>query len=103
VLENNDIGRLHVGAGSGGCLCRPPCSLSLSPKPTPPRALPLFDASTVVQHYLRPEEMRPFHAQVMESLLLSEGSGGGGGDEQQGSAAARGLYDELVRMGLLRR
>jgi hypothetical protein len=64
----------------------------------PYRALPLFDASTVVQHYARPEEMRPFHAQVMEAL---EGGGGGGGEEQ--GAAARGLYAELVGMGLLRR
>jgi len=74
----------------------------------PYRALPLYAAGTVVQHYLRPEEMAPYHAQVMRGLAGTGGGGDGwrGGDgreeDERGSAAAR-LYEQLVGMGLLRR
>jgi hypothetical protein len=30
----------------------------------PYRGIPVFKSSTVVQHYLTPEEMSPFHSQV---------------------------------------
>jgi hypothetical protein len=30
----------------------------------PYRGIPIFKPTTVVQHYLKPEEMAPFHAQV---------------------------------------
>lgn len=30
----------------------------------PYRGIPVFKSSTVVQHYLTPEEMAPFHSQV---------------------------------------
>jgi hypothetical protein len=74
----------------------------------PYRALPLFDGHTIVQHYLRPEEMAGFHAQVLESALGrgdgggGDGSGGKGSGGDNGGAAAQ-LYEQLVGMGLLRR
>jgi hypothetical protein len=65
----------------------------------PYRALPLFDARTIVQHYLRPEEMGPFHTRVLATLEGKEEEE----EEEEGGGAAAGLYNQLVGMGLLRR
>lgn len=39
----------------------------------PYRGIPIFQPSTVVQHYLTPEEMVPFHKQVraMQARLVA--------------------------------
>ncbi len=78
----------------------------------------MFHPATLVQHYLRPEEMRPFYQQALAHARGGAGaadSSGGGGGGASGSGAASGsggggagdpaadLYAQLVSMGLLRR
>ncbi|KAF6256085.1 galactosyltransferase-domain-containing protein [Scenedesmus sp. NREL 46B-D3] len=92
----------------------------------PYRGIPIFQASTVVQHYLTPEEMVPFHQQVLQALQQS--TPGALPQQQDGSTAAAeavsrysseqqqqqltpqsrhsapdDLYAQLVQLGLLRR
>jgi galactosylxylosylprotein 3-beta-galactosyltransferase len=78
----------------------------------PYRALPLFCARTIVQHYMRPEEMPVFFGRALAAVA-------GSGEEQEveerdeAAAAAEGggndddpaasLFEQLVGMGLLRR
>ncbi len=123
-------------------LCGPPSDgYLILPEPIRPvhsefvrpyRAIPIFDRNTIVQHYLRPEEMMPFFVQAMddklETLCRVPTSGGDGataavGDFSSnlsrddagvareegafpvvaGEEAPQQLYKVLVDMGLLRR
>lgn len=95
------------------------------------RGIPIFHPSTLVQHYLRPEEMAPVYSQALQHARQQQGREGaaatthgiaeangstaglGGGSGGQGgggglSVGAEGdpaaqLYYQLVAMGLLRR
>jgi hypothetical protein len=87
-------GRGLFGTGGGGGAVTPVHDGRVRPY----RALPLFAASTIVQHYLRPEEMGPFHSRVLGVLEGQEEE-----EEEQGGGAAAHLYEQLVGMGLLRR
>lgn len=91
----------------------------------PYRGIPIFQPSTVVQHYLTPEEMVPFHKQVLEALQQQQHGGStaaapaeaepaataaprSGSQQQQptsgsGLSAPDELYAQLVQLGLLRR
>lgn len=83
----------------------------------------MFHPATLVQHYLRPEEMRPFYQQALEHARRAaaaapggsgggaaapapagaSGSGGAAGGGGSGGDPAGALYAQLVSMGLLRR
>ncbi|KXZ47393.1 hypothetical protein GPECTOR_35g831 [Gonium pectorale] len=89
-------------------LCGPPglCVLPEGPvapahddRVRPYRPIPIFRPDTLVQHYLRPEEMRPFHQQALEAARGPEPSCPA--PHQAGAPAE--LYDTLVSLGLLRR
>lgn len=72
----------------------------------PYRALPVYHPDTIVQHYLTPEEMAPFHEQALASAGHGRGAGGASSSSNTvGDAAgpAEHLYAQLVAMGLLRR
>ncbi|GLC59218.1 hypothetical protein PLESTB_001463200 [Pleodorina starrii] len=97
-------------------LCGPPdlCVLPEGPvtpvhddRVRPYRPIPIFRPDTLVQHYLRPEEMRPYYTQALEAAAGGGGGGGAdaGGSSQgaYGSSAPAQLYDQLVSLGLLRR
>ncbi len=63
--------------------------------------------SPQVQHYLRPEEMRPFWEQAREAAAAAAAAGGstdsGGAARAVSGGAPAQLYDTLVALGLLRR
>ncbi|CAD7704359.1 unnamed protein product [Ostreobium quekettii] len=63
----------------------------------PYRAIPLFHADTVVQHYMRPEEMKPFFDNAIEAAARPLDG------PTHGQTAADDLYKQLVDLGLLRR
>jgi len=90
----------------------------------------MFNPDTLVQHYLQPEEMKPFYLQALEhtrqqqreqqgSMGVARGrssdsaaagagpvvssSSSSAAQQPQGSDAAGELYAQLVQMGLLRR
>jgi hypothetical protein len=48
----------------------------------PYRGIPIFKPTTIVQHYLRPEEMMPFHKQVLAAIATAAAVGRDGGVEQ---------------------
>lgn len=72
----------------------------------PYRGIPVFKPTTIVQHYLAPEELAPFHAQVLEhmsSQRKGEDAPAASDAAPSGSTSADELYSQLVQMGLLRR
>ncbi len=93
-------------------LCGPPdrCILDAPVTPVheervrPYRPLPMWRPDTLVQHYMQPEEMAPFHGRALGRLPPA----GTNGDQQEdssnsASSKAEQLYNTLVGMGLLRR
>ncbi|PNH05204.1 Lactosylceramide 1,3-N-acetyl-beta-D-glucosaminyltransferase B [Tetrabaena socialis] len=64
----------------------------------PYRPIPIFRPDTLVQHYLTPEEMRPFYQQALASAAAGAPQPA---PSEQGTPAQ--LYDTLVALGLLRR
>ena len=93
----------------------------------PYRAIPIFHPDTIVQHYLRPEEMKPFYVEARRAAASAsagaqapEGEAGAlslpafpsdgtnsvpssvAGASDAGLAPAQ-LYATLVEMGVLRR
>eukprot|EP00878_Enallax_costatus_P039845 GHUV01045768.1.p1 GENE.GHUV01045768.1~~GHUV01045768.1.p1 ORF type:complete len:260 (+),score=56.76 GHUV01045768.1:502-1281(+) len=86
----------------------------------PYRGIPIFQATTVVQHYLTAEEMMPYHKQVIAALqkglhqppsetaqallgLMPGSVADATGLTTSNGAAAERLYAQLVQLGLLRR
>ncbi|GFR43600.1 hypothetical protein Agub_g4697 [Astrephomene gubernaculifera] len=95
-------------------LCGPPelCVLPDGPvtplhddRVRPYRPLPTFRPDTLVQHYLRPEEMRPFYQQALEAASGDAAPAAGPSSQQDtsSSSAPAELYNTLVSLGLLRR
>ncbi|KAG2453748.1 hypothetical protein HYH02_001959 [Chlamydomonas schloesseri] len=88
-------------------LCGPPqyCVVSGGPvapvheeRVRPYRPLPTFRPDTLVQHYLRAEEMRPYWEQALEAAR-----GGPAAAASDAAGAPQELYNTLVSLGLLRR
>ncbi len=55
---------IHLCGTGKTCVLQEPVVPVHDERVRPYRAIPLFHPSTIVQHYLRPEEMRPFYQQV---------------------------------------
>ncbi|GLI58874.1 hypothetical protein VaNZ11_000643 [Volvox africanus] len=92
-------------------LCGPPdlCVLPEGPvipvhddRVRPYRPIPIFRPDTLVQHYLRPEEMRPFYQQALEAAASGSVASTSYQQGPEDSVPAQ-LYAQLVAMGLLRR
>jgi hypothetical protein len=61
----------------------------------PYRGIPIFDGGTLVQHYLRPEEMRPFHSQVLGCLAEAAAAcGPGAGSSSSQSKQEEGQHSQ---------
>lgn len=92
----------------------------------PYRAIPIFHPDTIVQHYLRPEEMKPFYVEARQAAASATigaqaleggagtlsspqfpshgtGSAPSAADASDSGSAPAQLYATLVEMGLLRR
>ncbi len=72
----------------------------------PYRPIPIFHSSTIVQHYLKAEEMKPFYKQALESAAAATAGGSTELDalkQGTGQTPPEQLYSTLVQMGLLRR
>jgi galactosylxylosylprotein 3-beta-galactosyltransferase len=78
----------------------------------PYRAIPIFHPNTIVQHYLKPEEMKPFYVQACAAAAAitnaptSRNSNGpelSSRNAAERSGAPEQLYEKLVDLGLLRR
>lgn len=54
---------IHL-CGREHCVLPQPITPVHDDRVRPYRGIPIFQRTTVVQHYLRPEEMRPFYDQV---------------------------------------
>jgi hypothetical protein len=62
---------IHLCGDPDACVVSPPVVPVHEERVRPYRPLPTFRANTIVQHYLKAEEMRPYHEQAS--------SGGAGG------------------------
>lgn len=65
----------------------------------PYRPLPTFRNDTIIQHYLKPEEFKPFYDQAVEYDSQPNKCKA----QEDGPSAPELLYQSLVDMGLLRR
>ncbi|EFJ51082.1 hypothetical protein VOLCADRAFT_116659 [Volvox carteri f. nagariensis] len=93
-------------------LCGPPGLCILEDGPVTPvhddrvrpyRPIPIFRPDTLVQHYLRPEEMQPFFQQALEAASAAAAATTCDQQSQHQHGAPAQLYDSLVSLGLLRR
>jgi galactosylxylosylprotein 3-beta-galactosyltransferase len=70
----------------------------------PYRPLPTFRKDTIVQHYLKPAEFKPFFDQAVECDSKPDGQpDDGSGHQDDPSSAPELLYQSLVDMGIYRR
>jgi len=83
---------IHL-TGTDRCCLSEPVTPVHDPRVRPYRPWPTFREDTLVQHYLKPAEMRPFYLQATGQVEL-------GNVESDGRINA--VYQSLVAMGLLR-
>jgi hypothetical protein len=77
----------------------------------PFRPLPLYQRDTTVQHYIRPEEFRPFHLKAYSHAgpqppppaAATGSAGAAGGQQDEGEDVASAVYRALVQAKVLRR
>lgn len=64
---------IHLCGPPGCCVLQAPVTPAHDERVRPYRPIPIFRPDTLVQHYLAPEEMKPFYSQVRHCARAGQG------------------------------